>query len=167
MREEARGPGVVNSPGVRSGMLSSLARMVALYRGRRLSVSLSPYGRIYGLKIKNARKALYINRAWRRRQSSANLSPPMNSLLQGKIQGILAVLSRIGRSCCRYASIFASDLDQIPCVQEQEIFATKHGPSTREQGGDSAAAGNESDLLRRSTALTCSFRKRLATIVPT
>ena len=29
MREEARGSGVVNSPGVRSGMLSSLARMVA------------------------------------------------------------------------------------------------------------------------------------------
>ena len=95
---------------------------------------------------------------WRRRQSSANLSPPMNSLLQGKIQGILAVLSRIGRSCCRYASIFASDLDQIPYVQEQGIFATKHGTSTREQGGDSAAAGNESDLAPQVIALTCSFR---------
>ena len=96
----------------------------------------------------------------------------MNSLLQGKIQGILAVLSRIGRSCCRYASIFASDLDQIPYVQEQGIFATKHGTSTREQGGDPAAAGNDSDLLRRFKSgarnrLDLQLQELLATIVPT
>jgi hypothetical protein len=45
---------------------------------------------------------------------------------------------------------FASDLDQIPHVQEQGIFARKHGTSTREQGGDPAAAGNDSDLLAGS-----------------
>ena len=91
----------------------------------------------------------------------------MNSLLQGKIQGILAVLSRIGRSCCRYASIFASDLDQIPYVQEQGIFATKHGTSTREQGGDSAAAGNESDLAPQVNRLDLQLQERLEAIVPT
>ena len=63
MREEADCSGLVNGEGVRSGMLSSLARMKAFSPGRR---GKRQHGQIDGLKIKKSSKALEINRAWRR-----------------------------------------------------------------------------------------------------
>jgi hypothetical protein len=50
-----------------------------------------------------------------------------NSLIYGKMQGIFSRSERIGRFCCRYASVFAGEVEQIPYLQEQGIFCSETG----------------------------------------
>ena len=72
---------------------------------------------------------------------SEPVSRPTESLIYGKMQGILSASERIGPSCCRYASVFAGEVEQIPNLQEQGIFTAKQGTSTREQGVETHCSG--------------------------
>jgi hypothetical protein len=45
-----------------------------------------------------------------------------NSLIYGKMQGILSGSERVGPSCCRYASVFSAEVEQIPSWRNREFL---------------------------------------------